>query len=209
MFTKEEIEELAERACNSIKATINAAFADLSLKAADAENTTPIKSVEYIDLGLPSGTLWSDRAEVDEQGKIAFYDYFKAVEMFGNKLPKSWQLQELLEECTWTWVENGYEVKGKNGNRIFITTTGEIDGNGLYWSRIHKVYGSAALVLESRLIASDVRGMTPTPIVKNHMAPRLFITAITFDEDYFGGHRGASVLPGPFADGESAGNTLF
>lgn len=148
MFTKEEIEELAERACNSIRATINAAFADLSLKAADAENTTPIKSVEYIDLGLPSGTLWADRAEVDEQGKIARYDYYEAVNRFGFKLPKSWQLQELLEKCTWTWIEDGYEVKGKNGNRIFITTTGEIDGNGFYWSRIHKVYGSAALVLE-------------------------------------------------------------
>ena len=34
-------------------------------------------------------------------------------------------------------------------------------------------------------------------------------SAILFDRDYFGGHRGASVLPGPFADEKSAGKMLW
>ena len=34
-------------------------------------------------------------------------------------------------------------------------------------------------------------------------------TPITFDADYFGGHRGAAVLPGPFANAEDAGKKLY
>ena len=34
-------------------------------------------------------------------------------------------------------------------------------------------------------------------------------TPITFDRDYFGGHRGADVLPGPFADGQDAEKPLW
>ena len=34
-------------------------------------------------------------------------------------------------------------------------------------------------------------------------------TPITFDRDYFGGHRGAAVLPGPFASQEDAAKPLF
>ena len=34
-------------------------------------------------------------------------------------------------------------------------------------------------------------------------------TAIQFDTDYFGGHRGAGVLPGPFAAKEDAEKNLY
>ena len=34
-------------------------------------------------------------------------------------------------------------------------------------------------------------------------------TPITFDEDYFGGHRGAEILPGPFADAADAEKKVF
>jgi hypothetical protein len=33
-------------------------------------------------------------------------------------------------------------------------------------------------------------------------------TAITFDSDFLGNHRGLSTIPGPFADGEAAKNVL-
>ena len=36
----------------------------------------------YVDLGLPSGTLWKDK---NEEG--GFYTYDQAVSKFGNKLP--------------------------------------------------------------------------------------------------------------------------
>ena len=34
-------------------------------------------------------------------------------------------------------------------------------------------------------------------------------TPITFDRDYFGEHRGADVVPGPFASKEDAGKNLW
>ena len=33
-------------------------------------------------------------------------------------------------------------------------------------------------------------------------------TPITFDTDYFGGHRGAKVIPGPFAEKEDVGKNV-
>ena len=34
-------------------------------------------------------------------------------------------------------------------------------------------------------------------------------TDIVFDRDYFGGHRGVNVIPGPFASPEDAAHDLF
>ena len=34
-------------------------------------------------------------------------------------------------------------------------------------------------------------------------------TPITFDADYFGGHRGCAVLPGPFVTAEDAEKKLY
>ena len=60
------------------------------------------------------------------------------------RMPSKQQLDELKEQCTWTQTTlqevNGYEVKGPNGNTIFLPTTSWriddmlIDG-GAYWSR--------------------------------------------------------------------------
>ena len=66
------------------------------------------------------------------------------------RMPTNEEWTELQENCTWTWVENfngsgknGYEVKGANGNAIFLPAAGfycdgeNIDGVGSaapYWS---------------------------------------------------------------------------
>lgn len=61
-------------------------------------------------------------------------------------MPTQQQFQELKDNCTWTWTtrngKNGYEVKGKNGNSIFLPAAGYRYGAGLsgagsdgdYWS---------------------------------------------------------------------------
>ena len=60
------------------------------------------------------------------------------------RTPSNEQLEELRNECTWTPTTlqgvDGYEVKGLNGNTIFLPTTGwRIDDmlleGGAYWSR--------------------------------------------------------------------------
>ena len=94
----------------------------------------------YVDLGLPSGTLWAD------QNADGYYTHDEAVAKFGDSLPKPQELVELYFECNWTWDEarKGYQVEGKNGNSIFLPASGYRDrasgGLGLvgsygsYWS---------------------------------------------------------------------------
>lgn len=78
------------------------------------------KKDNYIDLGLPSGTLWAD---TNEEG---FYTFDEAVEKFGKFLPGIAQLAELREFCEWNWDDEkeGYKVTGKNGNSIFLPAAG-------------------------------------------------------------------------------------
>jgi hypothetical protein len=107
-----------------------------SNKRYDGCSVRPVMDVEYVDLGLPSGTRWK---EVNEDG---FYDYDKAVSKFGSKLPTRQQLQELKNKCTWTWTGDGYKVIGPNGNSIFLPLTGirycdgdvKFVGTGYCWS---------------------------------------------------------------------------
>ena len=93
----------------------------------------------YVDLGLPSGTLWGAN-----NANEAFYSFDQAVEWFGNCLPTADQIDELRSYCTWTWTGDGYKVVGLSGRYIFLPATGvsEKDGRvynmgqvGAYWSR--------------------------------------------------------------------------
>ena len=92
----------------------------------------------YVDLGLPSGTLW--KAENEDCGRIT---YDQAVNFYGNSLPTKEQFEELKNNCLWTWTGNGYKVKGKNGESIVLPAAGlsNCDGSvvsvgsyGYYWS---------------------------------------------------------------------------
>lgn len=91
----------------------------------------------YVDLGLPSGTLWKT---TNESG--GFYSYQQAVNKYGENLPAMWQWEELDQQCKWIWTGNGYTVEGPNGNTIFLPVTGcrtpqgHIKGmseRGFYW----------------------------------------------------------------------------
>ena len=92
----------------------------------------------YVDLGLPSGTLWKRQ---NESGR---YTYEQALNRFGNKLPERHHFVELINECTWIWMDDyGYKVVGPNGNSITLPATGYRGCNGdveyvgtcgYYWS---------------------------------------------------------------------------
>lgn len=104
-------------------------------------STTKAKVVPkgYVDLGLPSGTLWKDRNE------SGFYDYDEAVRSFGNKLPTWAQLEELKDACTWSWTGSGYNVTGPNGNKIYLPAAGcrDCDGNVFDVGAYDGYYGSS------------------------------------------------------------------
>ena len=107
---------------------------------AQTEKIVPEKVVAqgYVDLGLPSSTSWKDK---NEDG--GFYTYEQAVSKFGKSLPTKEQLEELQNNCQWTWTGGGYKVVGPNGQSIYLPAAGyrgcdgSVDGvgsGGYYWS---------------------------------------------------------------------------
>lgn len=94
----------------------------------------------YVNLGLPSGTLW--KTENEDCGLIT---YDQAANFYGSDLPTKEQWEELKDNCLWTWTGNGYKVKGKSGETIFLPAAGFricdssisntfAGSNGSYWS---------------------------------------------------------------------------
>ena len=100
-------------------------------------DTLSIVPTGYVDLGLPSGTLWKDK---NENG---FFTYDEAVSRFGSSLPSKERLEELNSECKWEWYGSGYKVTGPNGNSIMLPASGyrycdgsvdSVGSDGGYWS---------------------------------------------------------------------------
>lgn len=110
---------------------------------------------EFIDLGLPSGTLWAScNAGASSPEKIGNYYQWGVDknETYGGKnpymnyyskkykwdscsygdLPSTAQFKELKNECTWTQKDykgrSGALVRGKNGNCIFLPFGGHYVG---------------------------------------------------------------------------------
>lgn len=105
-----------------------------------------MKKIEYINLGLPSGTLWATHnAHI---GKKHHFTYDEAIKQFGDCMPDRYQYKELLILCKWKWIKlfggkvQGYRVTGPNHNSIFLPASGcHIDTSlryhgsyGYYWS---------------------------------------------------------------------------
>ena len=119
----------------------------IAIGAGPAVGGTPVQESDYVDLGLPSGTLWKSKNE-----KGMYYTYDEAVSQFGDKLPTREQFAELQAFCTWTWNGKGYVVKGDNGNSIVLQAAGlrfcsdgvlNVGTSGSYWSSTPYVSGRA------------------------------------------------------------------
>ena len=94
----------------------------------------------YVDLGLPSRTLWKT---TNEGGNDTYYTYDEAKNKFGSKLPSKEQWEELMNLCSWTRVNGDYKVVGPNDNFIMLNATGyrfcsgivyDDSSAGNYWS---------------------------------------------------------------------------
>jgi len=115
--------------------TIQNFKSDKVLKAAfDSDNT--IGGHEFVDLGLSSGKCWSVvnyGAEKPEE----YGNYQSDADNFNKKWGDNWkvpskeEVQELIDECEWTWTAqngvNGYRIKGPNNNTMFLPAAGEDD----------------------------------------------------------------------------------
>jgi hypothetical protein len=71
----------------------------------------------YVDLGLPSGTLWKKTNE--DCGKIGFTTMHTT---YNSSVPTKEQWEELISSCTWTNTDNGCRGKSQlNGESIFLS----------------------------------------------------------------------------------------
>lgn len=103
-----------------------------------------IDSMEFVDLGLPSGLLLATENVKDENGNEAYFTFDEAVKKFGNSLPTKEQWQEVFKNCTHEWDEKrkGLVLTGPNGNTVFLPAAGYRGGSGVinvgsfgyYWS---------------------------------------------------------------------------
>lgn len=92
---------------------------------------------EYVDLGLPSGTLWQAS---DTDG---WFNFNEAWSRFGNALPTQADWHELIENCDKANIQGGVVFKSKrNGKTIILHHNGHITDkgfskqgtDGFYWS---------------------------------------------------------------------------
>ncbi len=137
-----------------------------------------LKGHDYVDLGLPSGTKWAT-CNLGANFPSDYGEYFESIYndvYYGRTdddiVTKRWgtgwvvptfdDFVELMNNCTWQWTtqngKNGYVVRGRNGNSIFLPAAGLRSGSdrvlgyagsyGRYWSRSHRVMNRIICVYE-------------------------------------------------------------
>lgn len=90
------------------------------LEEYDQKETQTIRKPksEWVDLGLPSGTLWKCK---NEPGKYTDDEAAERFDLYDDcKLPRKKQCLELKYQCEWDWLDSGYRVTGPNGNSMFL-----------------------------------------------------------------------------------------
>lgn len=113
------------------------------------------KDCQYVDLNLPSGTLWANK-NVGANTPEEYGDYLNFSEACEYSIPKKWQLEELIEECEWQWKDNGYLVVGSNNNSIFLPAAGFRDGSSLNYGGSYVYYWSRTLSTSNTDYAYDL-----------------------------------------------------
>ena len=91
-----------------------------------APASVDVSDMEWVDLGLPSGTLW---AKKDNDGTISFIG---ANELYGSHMPSMVNANELCEHCIKKWEESVQALVfiGPNGNSISFSCKGS---HKTYW----------------------------------------------------------------------------
>jgi hypothetical protein len=126
MDINERSKEYAEgKALFALNAAIEQAYKDGyndGLKHLELERLEAIKEgVEYVDLKLPSGTLWSSKYIKNDKGNKDCLPYLEASKL---NLPTKEQFEELCKECFPSYVNttkyHGIKFIGKNGESIII-----------------------------------------------------------------------------------------
>lgn len=89
-------------------------------RKAKEERLAQLKDEGWIDLGLPSGTLWKIYREGNSSDRhVGLYTYDEAIMKYGNSLPTAEQAKELIDNCKWedhNYTPSSNKATGPNGN---------------------------------------------------------------------------------------------
>lgn len=121
---------------NEMELACTELVAELLGKEENSSKSNITSNYGYVDLGLPSRTLWKS---INEE----MCDWDTAMSKYGNKVPSQGQWEELKNYCTWTWNGKEYKITGSNGKSIVLPAVGSVNCNGnlyavgrsgYYWS---------------------------------------------------------------------------
>lgn len=114
----------AKEMLNDIQQWLENNAADI---ASRAKKVFAKNDFQFIDLGLPSGTLWA------KDYAPGYYTFDEAQEAFPGLMPTKEMFQELYDHCEWKWLTKskspgkkcaGYRVTGPNGKSIYFPALG-------------------------------------------------------------------------------------
>ena len=104
---------------------------------------------------LDTYTYTDNKPVLDPENDAAYINWGGAWRM-----PTDAEWQELRDNCTWTWTTlngiNGVEVKGSNGNAIFLPAAGYCYGGDLAYPGTDGYYWSSSINTISPVLALRV-----------------------------------------------------
>ncbi len=110
---------------------------------ADREKEIPVDlrdgNTEFVDLGLPSGTLWSSSYETKDKN-ILFLPFNETI---SYALPSEDQWNELISICRWSYRSIGNKLReyictGPNGNSLSFFSVGMMSTGKIVYT--HSLY---------------------------------------------------------------------
>ena len=105
-----------------------------------------LDNTEWVDLGLPSGTLWCSH-NYNVKSAVDWgehYTWENALELDCN-LPTKEQFQELYANTNSIWIKEGRLFTSKiNDNSIFFPAAGFTNGTSFYYGSLHGDYWSSS-----------------------------------------------------------------
>lgn len=131
IYAEEKANELIAKAIAQAYAD---GYRDGYRKCAEDYDASVYLNVEWVDLGLPSGTLWSSNYLQDEEGNVKFLTYEEASVLY---IPTEEQVKELIDNCKWEHIKGyhnrfgysflepvGKELEGPNGKHVSFREKG-------------------------------------------------------------------------------------
>ena len=120
--------------------------------------TEPNKTYNEINYKFYINMKYSKYNEHDIKTVLDLTDDAARVNWGGAwRMPTDAEWTELRTKCNWTWTTingiNGFEVKGSNGNAIFLPADGFRGGGRLYGAGVYGDYWSSSLYIEYPLYA--------------------------------------------------------